>query len=217
MSVTAGLESRRRGFTLIELLVVIAVIVVLIGLLLPAVQAAREAARRSQCVNNLKQLALATHTYERTWECYPQGVQYTFNYSTASHWIALLPFYEQQPLFNAINFDWNNVSPANTTVNSVKLSALMCPSDPLINRLVEYDTSWLGDPVLFYPGVGLYALCSYKGCTGAWSCNNPLPDGLRAGERAVPGAGRGSPCRGHGWSQPDGAVLRSLPADSRWG
>src|SRR5262245_42835037 len=105
MSGTSGVEPRRRGFTLIELLVVIALIGVLIGLLLPAVQMAREAARRSQCVNNLKQLALATHNYERAWECYPQGVQFTFNLTTASHWVAQFPFYEQQPSFNAINFD----------------------------------------------------------------------------------------------------------------
>src|ERR1700712_3995218 len=93
------------GFTLIELLVVIAIISVLAGLLLPAVQAAREAARRSQCTNNLKQLALATHGYEDVWGSYPIGVQFTFNSTTASHWTAQLPFLEQQPLFNAINFD----------------------------------------------------------------------------------------------------------------
>jgi prepilin-type N-terminal cleavage/methylation domain-containing protein len=153
MSGTFGLEARRRGFTLIELLVVIAVIAVLLGLLLPAVQMAREAARRTQCVNNLKQLALATHNYERTWESYPQGVQYTFNLTTASHWVAQFPFYEQQPLFNAINFDWHIVSAANTTVVGVQLPVLMCPSDPLINRLLEWDGSWFGDPVLFYPGL----------------------------------------------------------------
>jgi prepilin-type processing-associated H-X9-DG protein len=153
---------------LIELLVVIAVIAVLLGLLLPAVQMARDAARRIQCVNNLKQLALATHNYEETWKCYPQGVQFTFNLTTASHWVAQFPFYEQQPLFNAINFDWHIFSAANTTFNSVKLPVLMCPSDSLINRLVEFDGSLWGDPVLFYPGLTRYALCSYKGCVGTW-------------------------------------------------
>jgi len=168
MSGTSGLKTRRRGFSLIELLVVIAVIAVLIALLLPAVQMAREAARRCQCVNNLKQLALATHNYELSWQCYPQGVQFTFNLTTASHWVALLPFYEQQPLFNAINFDWHVLSAANTTVVGVKLPVLMCPSDPLINQLAEWDGSWFGDPVLFYPGITLYALCSYKGSAGIW-------------------------------------------------
>jgi prepilin-type N-terminal cleavage/methylation domain-containing protein/prepilin-type processing-associated H-X9-DG protein len=181
MSGTSDLETRRRGFTLIEVLVVIAVIGVLIALLLPAVQAAREAARRSQCVNNLKQLTLATLNYQQTENCYPQGVQYTFNMTTASHWVALIPFYDQQPLFNAINFDWNVVSAANTTLVSVKLSVLMCPSDPLVSALAEWDGSLFGDPVLFYPGLTRFALCSYKGCTGTWFCHNPLPDGIRAG------------------------------------
>jgi prepilin-type N-terminal cleavage/methylation domain-containing protein/prepilin-type processing-associated H-X9-DG protein len=181
MSSTSGLETRRRAFTLIEVLVVIAVIGVLIALLLPAVQAAREAARRSQCVNNLKNLALATHNYADAFGSYPQGVQFTFNMTTASHWVALMPFYEQQPLFNAVNFDWNVVSAANTTLVGVRLSVLMCPSDSLINGVVEWDGSLFGDPVLFYPGLTRYALCSYKGCTGTWFCNNPLPDGIRPG------------------------------------
>jgi prepilin-type N-terminal cleavage/methylation domain-containing protein/prepilin-type processing-associated H-X9-DG protein len=181
MSGTSGLETRRRGFTLIEVLVVIAVIGGLVALLLPAVQAAREAARRSQCVNNMKQLALATHSYEQAWGCYPQGVQFTFNMTTASHWVALFPFYEQKPVFDAINFDWNIVSAANTTVVGVQFPVLMCPSDPIVSRLAEWDGSWFGDPELFYSGITRYGLCSYKGCTGTWFCNNPLPDGKLPG------------------------------------
>src|SRR5262245_48942761 len=181
MSRTRRLESRPRGFTLIEVLVVIAIIAVLIALLLPAVQSAREAARRTQCVNNLKQLALATHNYEQVWGSYPLGVQFTFNTSTCSHWVALFPFYEQQVLFNAINFNWHIASAANTTNIGVQLSVLMCPSDPLISRPVEFDLSLLGDPVHFYPGRVLQAQCSYKGSAGTWFRNSRISTEQREG------------------------------------
>src|SRR6059036_3840499 len=98
------------GFTLIELLVVIAIIGVLIGLLMPAVQAAREAARRIQCTNNLKQLGLALHNYESVASALPpplimggSGATVTWYGGWSIHG-RLLPFSEQGPMFNAINF-----------------------------------------------------------------------------------------------------------------
>ncbi|MHC5538318.1 DUF1559 family PulG-like putative transporter [Singulisphaera rosea] len=130
---------RRRGFTLIELLVVIAIIAVLIALLLPAVQAAREAARRAQCVNNLKQLGIGMHNYISSVGTLPQGM----NGDAWGTWCnAILPFIEQQPLFNAWNSYGNNMgrpgdvdSPlrysgeCNITVTSSRVSAFYCPSD----------------------------------------------------------------------------------------
>jgi prepilin-type N-terminal cleavage/methylation domain-containing protein/prepilin-type processing-associated H-X9-DG protein len=134
------MESRtRRGFTLIELLVVIAIIAVLIALLLPAVQGAREAARRSQCVNNLKQIGMAMHNYESANGSLPPGCK-SSNFGT---WLVFtLPYLEQNQLNNAWNFYGDNVNDAaggslyryggrgNTTVTTSYVNVYMCPSDP---------------------------------------------------------------------------------------
>jgi prepilin-type N-terminal cleavage/methylation domain-containing protein/prepilin-type processing-associated H-X9-DG protein len=131
---------RRQGFTLIELLVVISIIGVLIALLLPAVQAAREAARRAQCTNNLKQIGLALHNYHQVNDCFPPGnilarrgdLSLVNNGAFSVH-ARLLGFTEQLPLYNAINFDVSNANDAtqklNTTVTGTRLSLFLCPSD----------------------------------------------------------------------------------------
>jgi prepilin-type N-terminal cleavage/methylation domain-containing protein/prepilin-type processing-associated H-X9-DG protein len=121
----------RRGFTLIELLVVIAIIGVLIALLLPAVQAAREAARRAQCNNNLKQIGLALHNYESAVGSYPWGCGWWRN-GWSSH-VMSLPYMEQQNLYNAINFTDTGADAlaavTNTTAVYAGLNGLLCPSD----------------------------------------------------------------------------------------
>jgi prepilin-type N-terminal cleavage/methylation domain-containing protein/prepilin-type processing-associated H-X9-DG protein len=131
----------RNAFTLIELLVVIAIICILVGLLLPAVQAAREASRRAQCTGNLKQVGLALHNYESALNCLPPGGEST-DYTTsppstqfvdgASTFTRLLGFIEQAAVFDAYNysFDYNDTRGPNTTACGARLSAYVCPSSP---------------------------------------------------------------------------------------
>jgi prepilin-type N-terminal cleavage/methylation domain-containing protein len=126
------MERHRRGFTLIELLVVIAIIAILIALLLPAVQQAREAARRTQCKNHLKQIGLAVFNYDSTHGCFPPG-QIRLGYSSMprvrgwSMYVQLLPYFDQAPLYN----QWNFFDPlANETngLTATVLPVLLCPS-----------------------------------------------------------------------------------------
>ncbi|HCS53721.1 DUF1559 domain-containing protein [Rubinisphaera sp.] len=138
----------RLGFTLIELLVVIAIIAILVALLLPAVQQAREAARRSQCKNNLKQIGLALHNYHDTHGRFPMNCiisSGTWGVDHATHkgspYVKLLPFLEQGPLFDSCNFDVDTVlhsmTPDGKPVHSVVISTLICPSD-------DHDGIWTG-------------------------------------------------------------------------
>ena len=133
----------RRGFTLIELLVVIAIIGVLIALLLPAVQAAREAARRAQCVNNLKQIGLGVHNYVNTNDRLPIGQDvYTDaprGYRILTNWsVSLLPYLEQTATYAAWNIGYGFSESPNSTVSQIGLGVYHCPSNP--TQLVEAYT-----------------------------------------------------------------------------
>ncbi len=132
---------KRDGFTLVELLVVIAIIGILVALLLPAVQAAREAARRMQCVNNLSQLALAMQNYEMAFRTYPPGtVNETGpikNIPEGYHhnWISqLLPYFEEQVTYNHIDFNVGVYDAENEPVRQVAIEVLHCPSAGHDNR-----------------------------------------------------------------------------------
>ena len=132
---THSRSQKRSGFTLIELLVVIAIIAVLISLLLPAVQSAREAARRAQCINNLKQLALGAHNYESANGSFPMGdhpgrnVNGSLMRQNFGIWVALSQFIEQGNVFNMINTQIGMYFYPNSTASGIGLATLWCPSD----------------------------------------------------------------------------------------
>lgn len=166
---------KKRGFTLIELLVVIAIIAILIALLLPAVQQAREAARRSQCKNNLKQLGLALHNYLDTNRVFPHTASIPSGYTaTVKGWSTqarLLPFLEQESLKKLINFGQNYDVGQNIPVCAKQISVLTCPSEintrpypdtptvthfPL-NYQVNLGTWFVFDPVTGQTGDGAFA------------------------------------------------------------
>ena len=155
------LAVRRTGFTLIELLVVIAIIAVLIALLLPAVQQAREAARRTQCKNNMKQMGLGLHNYESTNRVFPSsgeappatnlGITVFFPQSTFS---AILPYIDQAPVYQTMNFGVHYTDHAATiTAGQTKIASFLCPSnavtlpDPAGFGLIDYmPIAYIGLP-----------------------------------------------------------------------
>jgi len=172
------LAARRGGFTLIELLVVIAIIAILIALLLPAVQQAREAARRTQCRNNMKQLGLALHNYHDTFNRFPINGSLSFGLTTANKatgWMVhILPYIDQAPLYNQYNHSygiqddprqtaWSNspASPSNMWVGQQVLAAFRCPSDSNDGRMNTRAN---------IPGNIQMAITNYKGVAGGNWC-----------------------------------------------
>jgi prepilin-type N-terminal cleavage/methylation domain-containing protein len=161
------MRSRRNlAFTLVELLVVIAIIGILVALLLPAIQAAREAARRTQCTSNLKQIGLALHNYHDTYRVFPAGNITPGNccgtLSKANWAIAILPFVEQQALYERYDHDlWNEDQPIDASgfcVVQQRIPAYECPSDINRGKLARPESG---------PQVNKdYRMSSYRGVTG---------------------------------------------------
>jgi prepilin-type N-terminal cleavage/methylation domain-containing protein len=172
----------RRGFTLIELLVVIAIIAILISLLLPAVQQAREAARRTQCRNNLKQIALAMHNYHDVYNQFPPGFLFQnpkmsknangafvrgdrSNRSPGWAWsTSILPMLDQAPAYNQILFDGRGMwEPPNDAVIKNVFAVMNCPSSP---KPTHFRIGQAGDQIIFNnPGM---AATNYTGCAGSF-------------------------------------------------
>ncbi|HVJ86568.1 MAG TPA: DUF1559 domain-containing protein [Caulifigura sp.] len=188
-----SLRASRRGFTLIELLVVIAIIAILIALLLPAVQQAREAARRTQCKNNLKQVGLAMHNYESTYLMFPPPTTYNgINGAHGpTHWVRIMPYIDQGPLFqkvapytDAILTSWwmNSTSPGQVSANpplwqlvdGFKPPMFRCPSSDLPETLNETNRGW-------------YMVSSYVGIAG--SSQHPTADPNGPGASICSGGG----------------------------
>jgi prepilin-type N-terminal cleavage/methylation domain-containing protein/prepilin-type processing-associated H-X9-DG protein len=221
------LKTSRRGFTLVELLVVIAIIGVLVGLLLPAVQAAREAARRMSCSNNLKQLGLACHNYADTHGKLPLNRAWNGSFAdvppanahTISWLTGVLPYIEQQALFDSVDFNYESTNdprngtpptdvnvfnnpnePSNAFVARTIVPGYRCPSDGVSTDRMTGRANRNGGREI--------AVNNYKGVCGSnWAWGN-FP--VRGGSL---GLGRGADASGNGLDRGNGIFIRSLNYD----
>ena len=179
---------RRSGFTLVELLVVIAIIGVLVALLLPAVQSARESARRTQCTNNLRQIGIAMHNFHDTYNCLPPGavnsstkapaLKFNITGGKLHGWaVFIYPYIEQKNLYDRYRWDVNWYDTANQLVRENYVQAFICPSTPIPRRLDSATTS----------SVAWKAFASDYGVNNGVDNTNLNPLGLiEPGTNAVP-------------------------------
>ena len=230
------MREKRRGFTLVELLVVIAIIGILIGMLLPAVQQVREAARRISCANNLKNIVLSMHNYESGFGSFPQGAEAQFGTVLPntnlylSAFATTLPFIEQENLQNLIDQTrpWEQQSAA---VASTAVGSFYCPSNQGNNPDVDMEfgqlASALGLPIGDTYGVTTYVLS--KGANYRW-CNRPdtligkgmFDLGLKIGFRDIRDGTSNTICLGEGatgqsWQISEGQGSVGPPATSAGG
>lgn len=186
-SIALRARKTRSGFTLIEMLVVIGIVAILAGLLLPAVQSARESARRTQCQNHLKQIGLAVAGYVDLHGVFPHGMPLTRDprymafpeipcsgISDASFLLPILPWVEQRALFDSYNFGLSCFGPEHFTVRASVVSVYACPSDPAAGRIHEFDLrskyTMISDD-----GPSKVVLTSYAGSMGTRNIGTFMP------------------------------------------
>lgn len=186
-------RSSRRAFTLIELLVVIAIIGVLVALLLPAVQQAREAARRTQCKNNLRQLGLALHNYHDAFSTFPSGwigvedgVQTAHEGINGIGWGAMiLPYLDQSPLYNLFNANVAIEDPLNDAFRLNTLTVYRCPSDPQPDRFEIEEEGSPGAVICELPianYIGAFGTVELDGCENPPGTDPVLNNGQCVGD-----------------------------------
>jgi prepilin-type N-terminal cleavage/methylation domain-containing protein len=180
------------GFTLVELLVVIAIIGILVALLLPAIQAAREAARRSQCVNNLKQFGVAYHNYHDTHKKFPPRFsRWTWEPGTPSDnrptfpaQVYLLPFMEQSALYDQLDSTKSSRQAPNVGFAGTLVPGFACPSDSSAREVITGSPKHANE---YMSGASATTPISYFASSGAWAC--PAPSGYNGYCLATGGAG----------------------------